>query len=140
MRAKVFIDTSALYALADLGDENHARARSTYGELLKQKTLFTLTDHVLAETATLIRRRLGYKAGRAFLQRMDKLTGIGLFTVVFANRERLARARQIFEEIPASRLSFVDALSFAVMRELRLVRFFAFDEHFLAAGFESVDV
>lgn len=138
MRERVFVDTSALYALADGRDDNHARARAAYTSLLERHTQFVLTDHVLAETATLIRRRLGYDAARRFLQLIEAGEGTGLFSIAWPNRERFARARELFDQIQDPKLSLMDTLSFSAMEGLGLKRCFAFDEHFQQAGFKPV--
>lgn len=138
MRKKVFVDTSAFYALADGRDGHHAQAQAVYKNLLEQKTVFVLTDHILAESATLIRRRLGYDAAQKFLHLVEAGEGTGLFSIESANRERLGRAKSIFGEMRDPKLSLVDALSFAVMNELSLRHCLAFDEHFRQAGFELI--
>ncbi|BDG60551.1 hypothetical protein caldi_16410 [Caldinitratiruptor microaerophilus] len=83
-------------------------------------------------------RRLGYDAARVFLRTVQAGEGTGLLVVEYGNRERLGRAKTLFQEIRDPRLSLVDALSFAIMRELGLRRCFAFDDHFPQAGFEPV--
>ncbi|WP_264844572.1 PIN domain-containing protein [Caldinitratiruptor microaerophilus] len=73
-----------------------------------------------------------------FLRTVQAGEGTGLLVVEYGNRERLGRAKTLFQEIRDPRLSLVDALSFAIMRELGLRRCFAFDDHFPQAGFEPV--
>ncbi len=138
MSKKVFIDTSAFYALAARIDENHSAAKRVYAELLTEETLFVLTDHILAESATLIRRRLGYSAAQDFLRLLGEGTALQLFEVINVDETLIKAAIEIFRQDPDPKLSFVDALSFAVMRAQRIRRFFAFDEHFRKAGFQDV--
>lgn len=133
---KVFIDTSAFYALADSGDRNHEAATEKYMELLDRKVKLVLSDHILAECATLIRRRLGYDASKRFLHLVEKSETIGTFQIMFVEVTLLNSAKDIFFEIADPKLSLVDALSFAIMRKMAIRRFFAFDDHFNQAGFE----
>jgi predicted nucleic acid-binding protein len=133
---KVFIDTSAFYALADAGDRNHKAAGKKYLELLDHRVKMILTDHILAECATLIRRRLGYNASERFLQLVEKSETIGTFQIVFVEAPLLNSAKEIFSEFADPKLSLVDALSFAAMRKMNIGQYFAFDNHFNQAGFE----
>ena len=135
---KVFIDTSAFYAIADSGDRNHRSAVQKYTELLDGRIRMVYNDHVLAECATLIRRRLGYEASLRFLNLVEKLQKIGSFQIVFSEPALLSSAKEIFLEMADPKLSLVDALSFALMRKLSIHKFFAFDDHFRQAGFDSV--
>jgi predicted nucleic acid-binding protein len=133
---KVFVDTSAFYALADTNDRNHEVASEKYIELLDLRAKMVLTDHVLAECATLIRRRLGYDASERFLNLVEKSETIGTFQMIFVEKAYLSAAKEIFFETADPKLSLVDALSFAVMKKLHIDRFFAFDQHFNQAGFK----
>jgi predicted nucleic acid-binding protein len=47
-------------------------------------------------------------------------------------------AFRIFEKYTDKRLSFTDCTSFALMKRLGISKAFAFDEDFLAVGFELV--
>lgn len=136
MSKAVFIDTSAFYALAAHRDENHKAATETYERLLTQGVLFMLTDHILAESATLIRRRLGYQAAQDFLKLLEDGEAVQLFQVVDVDTSMIEAAKEIFRKDADPKLSFVDALSFAVMRAQKIRQFFAFDEHFQKAGFQ----
>jgi predicted nucleic acid-binding protein len=53
----VFVDTSAIYALLDRSDDGHARARVGMGRIEGQEQV--THSFVVAETISLIRRRLG---------------------------------------------------------------------------------
>ena len=62
----VFIDTSALYALLDRDDRNHAAAAAVFPGLLEETALCT-TSYVTVEAAALAQRRLGNQAVRSLL-------------------------------------------------------------------------
>ena len=68
MKVGIFIDTSAWYALADAGDNNHKRASAFLLEAMAEYTQLVTTNHVIGETYTLIRYRLGYTAAWGFLK------------------------------------------------------------------------
>lgn len=138
MSKMVFMDTSAFYALAARADANHGVAQRAYEKLLSEGVLFVLTDHVLAESATLIRRKLGYQAAQGFLELIEDGEAIRLFDVIDVDKSLVGLAKEIFRKEADPKLSFVDALSLAVMRVRRIRRFFAFDRHFERAGFQNV--
>ena len=137
MREKVYLDTSALYALADGKDANHKRAVEIYKRLMAQKVVLALSDQIISESATLIRRKLGYSASKKFLQIIEEGEGIGLFLIIFTDKELIKKAGEYFLRENDPKLSFVDALSISIMKNEKLKRCFAFDIHFPAAGFVS---
>ncbi|MCI2429657.1 PIN domain-containing protein [Candidatus Acetothermia bacterium] len=138
MNQRVFIDTSAFYALAARRDDHHDTAKKAYERLLSEGTLFVLTDHVLAESATLIRRKLGYQAAQDFLRLIEEGKAVQLFQVIDIDDILIEVAKEIFRKDADPKLSFVDALSLAVMQTQRIRRFFAFDQHFQKTGSQDV--
>ncbi|MBI2910920.1 MAG: PIN domain-containing protein, partial [Chloroflexi bacterium] len=93
------------------------------------------TNHVMGETWTFLRRRLGHRAARDFV--LAAATSSQLVTHdVDKAAEREAWAWLMRHDERA--YSFVDATSFATMHRLRLVEALAFDEDFSAAGFIEV--
>lgn len=135
IRHGVFVDTSAWGALADAGDQSHAAARSAYAALRAASRRLVTTNHVLAESYTLILRRGGYQTAQAFLERVGS-SGLAERVFVVEQWERDAGALlRRFEDQP---FSYVDATSFVAMRRLGLREAFAFDRHFSTAGFDLV--
>src|SRR4030042_3511682 len=63
---RIFIDTSAFYALLDRDDENHRRAKSGWTHLLNNKDTLVTSNYVLVETFALLQHRLGMEAVRGF--------------------------------------------------------------------------
>lgn len=94
MKDKVFVDTSAFYALADRDDVNHKKVENTYRSLIAKNTVFVLTDHILSETTTLIRRRLGYMPSIEFLRLIEEGQGVELFEVIIVGKEYLQKAKK----------------------------------------------
>jgi|GEM_PF-6482631 len=62
--AQVFVDTSALLALLDASDSNHAKAASVWERLLSEDRVLVATNYVLLETSALAQRRFGLPAVR----------------------------------------------------------------------------
>jgi len=80
------MDTSAFYAIADKRDANHKEGKALYEKLLSKKVTFLITDHIISESATLIRRRLGYSKAMNFLDLIEEGEAVGLFEIVFVER------------------------------------------------------
>lgn len=127
-----FIDTSALYALADARDPNHASARGAFAaELAKGRTIVT-HNYVLLETIALLQRRLGLDPALRLAEDAAN------FRLEWITRARHDKALDALREAESRALSLVDHVSFVVMRELGISRAFAFDGDFTGAGFELV--
>lgn len=133
-----FVDTSAWYAARDDDDANHIGAAHGFQRLGEQGCRLLTTDHVVAESATLIRRRLGYDEARAFLEALQEARSVGLLEVYFTASPDLEAAIAYFLATGDPKLSLVDALSLVVCRARAVRLALAFDEHFREAGIELV--
>ena len=124
----VFLDTSALYALADRDDLNHTHAKTLFENAQQQETTYLLHNYILLECAALFSRRLGPAAARRLLQEAEA------FRVRWVDERLHCQALKEWKSRPA-RLSFVDQVSFAVMREAKVHIALAFDDDFKKEGF-----
>lgn len=125
---KVFVDTSALLAILDEDDRVHDVAARTYAYLLDAADLVT-HNYVLAEATELIRRRLGREHAIRLID--HHLPSIGTIWVEEATH---AAALEAWRARSAS-ISFVDEVSFLVMRRHAIQDALAFDRDFETAGF-----
>ena len=130
--SKVFVDTGAWYALADRTDQHHTRAVKKYPTLLKQHHHLTTTNLVVAETYILIRRALGHQSAISFL---NSLSSSPRIAKIYSDTTLEFKAEKILEKYQDQDFSYTDAVSFALMRELKIGKAFAFDRHFVTAGF-----
>ncbi len=126
----LFVDTSALYALMDRDDLNHASARRFWTDLGPDEPLLT-HNYVLVETSALVQRRLGVEALRVLV---DELT-LPISTV-FVDRVVHDAAVSGVLGSHVRQLSLVDMVSFEIMRRAGIRAAFAFDDHFPRFGFE----
>ena len=94
------------------------------------------TNHVVGECYTLLRVRLGAAAGGAFSGRMRDSRVVER---VFVERAWEESAEDLLAQYADQDFSYVDATTFVAMRRLGLEEAFAFDHHFLAAGFRLVE-
>lgn len=132
---RVFVDTSALYALLDEDDENHAPARDWFtDEASDPSMLLTTHSYVIVESCALVQRRVGADAVRVLLDAL-----MPALSVLYVDRDMHQRAAAAYTAALSSRgVSFVDRVSFETMRHLALDAAFAFDDDFRAEGFQVV--
>jgi uncharacterized protein len=117
----LFVDTSAWYAAVDGADQNHERAKVV---LTTAEALVT-TDHILIETWTLLRYRIGRKQALAFWERLGSVA-----MIEFVTGADVEVARQIVGIWKDHDFSIVDCTSFAVMQRLGIRRAASFDADF----------
>lgn len=125
----IFADTSAIYALADTDDERHALAFEALESAKRDDEEFATHNYVLVESAALLQRRLGRGAALKFLAEASQ------FTIFWVDPETHDSAAEYMEQHGSAKVSFVDAVSFVVMRQRGIEKFFGFDRHFVEAGF-----
>lgn len=130
--SEIFVDSGAWLALADRRDRYHETAVAVYPQLLRQIPRLVTTNLVIAETYNLIRRRLGYEAGIKFLQSSRQTSRL---VRVYSDADLEIAAEEILQQYADQTFSFVDAVSFAVMKQRDLEQVFAFDHHFQVMGF-----
>lgn len=130
-RVKVFVDTSALYALMVAEDLNHQAVQSCFEQLKFAEAALISTNYVLLECISLIQRRHGLEVAKAFLAEAALL-----LDVVWIEKTQHERAVALWSKSGRRTLSLVDCASFLVMREHGLRCAVACDVHFTEAGFE----
>lgn len=131
---KVFIDTSALYALLDRDDSSHEKAKKGWRSLLDRlDSSLVTTNYVLVESFALAQNRLGMGAARVLQENL-----LPLVNIEWIDADIHRAGVSAFLSASRRRLSLVDCLSFEVMRTLGINIAFAFDPHFREQGFKSV--
>ena len=126
----VFIDTSALYALADRGDVNHSVAAAFYAGTAHD---FFTTNYVFAEILSLITKRMGKSIAVRFGRGLRDSARFHIHSIEKVLEEK---AWSLFSTgFKDKDFDLVDCVSFAVMDHLKLRHAFSFDRHFLQAGY-----
>ena len=124
----IFVDTGAWFALAVRNDPDHGTAIRW---LRQNREPLITTDHVLAETATLIRMRdktaRGHRLAVRVASSILKQQSTMFQSVTLAD---LQKALQVFRVYSDHLFSFVDCTSFVFMERLGITCAFAFDSHF----------
>jgi len=127
-----FVDTSFWVALRFRRDRRHDDARRVWQE--STGALITTTG-VVGETWTFLRRRAGHERAIEFLDAVERLPAL---TVRHVDEDLQAEAWRWLRRHDERTYSFVDAVSFVLMRRLRVREALAFDGDFAAAGFTEV--
>ena len=127
-----FADTSFWVALALWRDGHHEAARALW-ERRDQPLL--VSNHVLGEVWTFLRRRDGHTAARRARQ---LIAGSETVDVIHVPVDVEEEAWRWLDRRDEREYSFVDATSFALMRRRGLTEALAFDGDFTAAGFVEV--
>ena len=135
MAREVFVDSSGLYALADLRDPSHSPAERCVSRLLKSGVGLVLTDYIIDEACTLAKARGG---GYGALRLLEILERSEAFRLVWIAEERFESAKSFFRKHADHGYSFTDCASFVVMRELRIRDALTTDRHFTEAGFRPL--
>lgn len=129
--ARILVDTSAVFALLDRRDANHAAARRELTALTRRGTEPLLTNFIVAESHALALSRLGGDLARRWL-----LGNVWAIERVSVDDEKAATG--IIRRYTDKTFSYTDATSFAVMERLGVKSAFAFDPHFRQYGFHVV--
>jgi predicted nucleic acid-binding protein len=129
-----FVDTTALYALLAEDDLHSQRAQGWLSGAGSDPAEILIThNYVLVETVALMHRRLGIGAVR----RLFAIYVPGM-SIRYVDEHVHARATSSYLASGSEPYSFVDRVSFEVMRERRIARAFCFDRDFAREGFETV--
>ncbi len=125
----IFIDTSAIYALADRGDPNHESARRRLAAALDDEQRLLTHSYVLVESMALLQHRLGRPAALAFAHEAHR------FEVEWVGERLHLAATDALAARRGASVSLVDQVSFLVMRARGVEAVFGFDRHFRQEGF-----
>lgn len=126
---RVFVDTSALYALLDADDRKHRVSLRTFDRLATDAAELVTTSYVLVETHALVQRRLGMAAVADLHREVSPL-----LDVVWVGRSLHEAGLERLMEARRQHLSLVDCVSLALIERDQLDGAFAHDRHFSQAG------
>ena len=127
MTRGVLWDSSAILALLDADDADHAAAVAVARRIAAEARPSFITNYIEAETHAFLLRKLGQTIARQWL-----LTG-GL-AVVRAQLAEEQSARALLARHADKDWTLCDAISFALLDARRIARAFTFDRHFRQYG------
>jgi predicted nucleic acid-binding protein len=134
---QIFVDTSAWYALQIVDDAHHGKAREIFPAILRRFGKLVTSNHVIGETYTLLRMTRGYDEAMRFITLIRESPRLEEF---FADQQMERNAYALLDQYRDHLFSFVDGLSFTIMKEEKIRSCFAFDVHFHVAGFNRIGI
>ncbi len=133
MNKGIFVDTSAWIMLLNRSEQQHEEAKQLYRQLNNSKLV--VTNLVIGETYTWLRIKVGFREAANFLSAMQRKVEIGQLEVVYSDYNLEQDAVLLLQKYRDHDFSYADAISFVVMKNRGLKRAFAYDSHFITAGF-----
>lgn len=130
--SKIFVDTGAFIALLDKRDGFHEAAKAFYLSVSKRANLVT-TLLVVAETYTWLRYHGDFNLALRFLKAIEKASESGTLALIYPDAAICEKGRAVLEKYRDQKLSYTDAVSFAVIETLQIGYVFGFDSHFYVA-------
>jgi predicted nucleic acid-binding protein len=130
---RIFIDTSAFYALLDADDTGHQRVKDAWAGMIRSNSFLTTSNYILVETFALVQNRLGIEAVRVFQEDI-----VPLLDIRWIDAPAHAAATSALLAAGRKQLSLVDCSSFEIMRRGGIRKAFTLDRHFREYGFECV--
>ena len=127
MTRSVLWDSSAILALLDADDADHARAVVVARDIASEARPSFITNYVEAEAHALVLRKLGRAIARQWLF----TGGLPVVRVLPAEEQR---AREILARHTDKDWTLCDAMSFAVLEARHVGLAFTFDHHFRQYG------
>ncbi|MDH5768205.1 MAG: PIN domain-containing protein [Nitrospirota bacterium] len=130
---RIFVDTSAFYALLDRDDSNHQKAKKIWPSIVNPENTLVTTNYIVVESFALLQHRLGIEALRGFQEDI-----LPLVNIEFIDSGIHRSAVSALLAASKRKLSLVDCVSFEIMRSLGMKTAFAFDPHFKEQGFNTI--
>lgn len=135
---KLFLDSGAFIARALDADKYHAAAMGVFAGISKGRYPFRLlftSNYVVEETVTF----LLYEAGaRVAVSVLDLIRRSPTLRVLHVSQEIEAEADAAFRRYAASRVSYTDCTTRAIMRRDGIDTAFSFDRDLETLGFQRI--
>jgi predicted nucleic acid-binding protein len=124
----LFADTGAFLAYRNKKDRYHETALKLFRDALKGKygQIYT-SDYIYDEALTLALIRTNNIAVAMDIAEVIQSPRIKM---VFVDTELLEKSTKTFKQYSDRNLSFTDAVSIEIMKELNIEKYFGFDSHF----------
>jgi predicted nucleic acid-binding protein len=130
--ARVFVDSGGWIALLRARDHHHAEADRLFRVAVTRRVPLLTTNLVVAEVHRFLLFHVGIGAAARMVERLDASP---LVSVVFPGRAHHDAARAWLAKLADQRITYTDAVSFAVMEAARCTTAVTFDHDFALAGF-----
>lgn len=124
----IFADTGAFLAYRNKKDKYHETALKLFMDALKGKygQIYT-SDYIYDEALTLALTRTNNLAVAMDIAQVIRSPRIKM---VFVDTEILEKSTKTFKQYSDRNLSFTDAVSIEIIKDLNIEKYFGFDSHF----------
>ena len=129
----IFLDTVGMLAIWNESDQWHDAAQQSFVKLIAARVPLITTSYVLLECGNATTRR---PIRRSVIDWRIVMSANG--GLIFPSHDDWDQAWEAFARGDAGGAGIVDQVSFVVMRRLGIQQAFTNDEHFRAAGFETL--
>ena len=129
MSLPAFLDTGAIYALADRNDLDHATVKAVYADSERQ---FVMHELILVEAFSLLTKRLHKHAALTTIRALRRSPRVEIVPVSPA---MLEAAWSRCERFADKEWDWIDCTSFDLMERRGLREALGMDHHFTQAGF-----
>lgn len=134
LRAHAFVDSGAFIALFSATDNHHGAADAIFRAANAARRPLVTSNLAVAEVQRFLLHRVGIRAARAAIDHIEA----SAVTIVFADRAHHDGARAWLSDLAHQKITYTDAVSFAIMQAARCTNAVSFDHDFQLAGFTLV--
>lgn len=131
----VFLDTGYVIALELASDQHHQAALKHWRSIAKSLPLLVTTSYVFDEIVTFFNSR-GHHAKAVEIG--NRLLNSPSIRLVHVGEDLFQAGWDYFQKSKDREYSLTDCISFLMMEEFGIDTAFAFDKHFVQAGFKKV--
>jgi predicted nucleic acid-binding protein len=133
--SQVFLDTGYVLALELSNDQNHRAAVRHWRSLRKRLPPLVTTSYVFDEVVTYFNSRGHHAKAVEVGNRLLTSTSVQFVQV---DEKLFKEGWEYFQLHKDKDYSFTDCISFVVMKTFSIKAAFAFDQHFVQAGFQKL--
>ena len=118
--------------LLNRSELQHKEALTIYDSL--QNHVLYVSNLVIGETYTWLRRKSGFKEARDFVKAVERKAELQQVEVIYSDRVLEQQALKLLEQYADQQFSYVDAVSFCIIKSTGIDKAFAYDRHFPMVG------
>ena len=130
---RIYVDTSAIYALLDRADRYHAPAREIWPSLLETDVALVTSNYTVSEAVTVLQYRIGFDAAKLWCRDV-----LGVMDVCWVDQDLHDKAHEVWMNLGLQRFSLVDCVSFVTMNRMRIEKAFGFKQKYVDQGFALI--
>lgn len=127
---KVFIDTSALMALVLKSESFHHKVTNQYKVYKTSRAHFITSDYILDELYTRCLYRAGSYGAKLAVRLIKETVTADELTVVEIDSQIFKKSENIFLKFSDHKISFTDATTYILYKDLVLDEIFTLDSDF----------